>query len=189
MAQDTAPARRPLRRAAGLVVDLGVVAVVVLGLAYLATGFLGLERYAITSGSMSGTFETGSVVLAREVPVADLEVGDVITYLPPSETGVSDLVTHRITEITVADDGAREFVTKGDANLADDPWAFRLDEATQPVVVAAVPALGHLFLALANPTVRLLLVGVPAAILTVLAAKDLVRALRRPTREPRTVTP
>ena len=73
---------------------------------------------------MSGTYDKGSLVLDEVVPVADLEVGDVITYMPP--TG-DHLITHRIAWIGRGAGGARIFRTKGDANPVADPWTFKLD--------------------------------------------------------------
>lgn len=167
-----------LRTTVRVLVNGALVAIVVIGGLLVASGFLGLERYVITSGSMAGTIDTGALVLSRQVPVSELAVGDVITYLPPAESGVRDLVTHRITAITVAEDGVREFRTQGDANRDVDPWTFRLDQPTQAVAAYDVPGIGYVFLLLGDRTLRILLIGVPAAIVTVLAARDLVRAVR-----------
>lgn len=154
-----------------LVTTLGAVA-------YIVPGLLGYERYVITGGSMSGSIERGSVVLEKPVPVADLVVGDVITYLPPADSGVGTLVTHRITEIAPGTAGTTVFATQGDANPDPDPWAFSLASGTQPVVTYAVPHVGHVFVALADPQVRKLVVGVPAAVIALIALRDLVAALR-----------
>ena len=53
----------------------------------------------IVSGSMEPAIPTGSVVYDEVVPVEDLEVGDVITFVPPPEYGIAEPVTHRIVEI------------------------------------------------------------------------------------------
>ncbi|WP_202977807.1 signal peptidase I [Nocardioides daphniae] len=127
---------------------------------------------------MSGTFEKGSLAFEKQVPVADLEVGDVITYLPPADSGVSTLVTHRIVSIEPGEGGTRVLQTQGDANPDPDPWEFSLTSPTQPVVVQTVPALGHVFIALANPQVRILVIGAPAALIALMALRDLLVALR-----------
>ena len=62
----------------------------------LLPGLLGYQRYVITSGSMTGSYDRGSVVFDKVVPVADLEVGDAITYTPPLGSGPSGRITHRI---------------------------------------------------------------------------------------------
>ena len=73
--------------------------VMVLALAFLLPAAFGLQRYVITGGSMEGTYDLGSVVFEESVPVADLQVGDVITYVPPADSGIDTLVTHRIIAI------------------------------------------------------------------------------------------
>ena len=165
---------RGTARAAASLVLLAIVAVCA---AWIAPSFLGMERYVITGGSMSGTFEKGSVVFSEPVPVDQLEVGDVITYLPPPDSGVTTLVTHRITAIRAGEDGARVLRTQGDANPDPDPWRFSLTAETQPVVRHAVPYVGHAFIALADRRVRIAVIGLPASLVALVALRDLVSAV------------
>lgn len=170
------PARRSSvpRRVVALVGWLVVIAVALL---LLLPALLGYDRYAIVGGSMSGTFERGSLALTHEVPVEDLRVGDVITYRPPPETGIEQLVTHRIIDIH-DDAGTRTFRTRGDANPAPDPWTFHLADRRQAVVATTMPLVGWALIALGNPTLRILAIGLPAALVAAVALRDLVRALR-----------
>ncbi|MAY95150.1 signal peptidase I [uncultured Nocardioides sp.] len=165
-------------RARGLLVNLGLGLVMLVALAFLLPSLMGLQRYVIMGGSMEGTYDLGSVVFEEVVPVEDLRVGDVITYVPPAESGIDTLVTHRITEI----DGA-DFRTQGDANPAVDPWTFQLTAATQPRVVAHVPYVGFAFMALADRGTRMALIGLPAALIALWSLVELARALR-PERRP-----
>src|SRR6478736_4484937 len=134
------------------VIIAAVVACVVAALMFVP-GLLGYDRYVITGGSMSGTFERGSLVFERQVPVEDLNVGDVITYLPPAESGISELVTHRVISITPNPDvsGGLVFKTKGDANASADPWTFTLADTVQPRVLGWIPLVGWIFIALSAP--------------------------------------
>ena len=165
-------------RARGLLVNLGLGLVMLVALAFLLPSLMGLQRYVIMGGSMEGTYDLGSVVFEEVVPVEDLRVGDVITYVPPAESGIDTLVTHRIPEI----DGA-DFRTQGDANPAVDPWTFQLTAATQPRVVAHVPYVGFAFMALADRGTRMALIGLPAALIALWSLVELARALR-PERRP-----
>jgi signal peptidase I len=130
----------------------------------LGPALLGYERYVITGDSMSGSYERGSIVYAREVPVPDLEQGDVITYQPPARAGTDGLVTHRIVSIRERR-GERVFRTAGDANGSPDPWRFTLDEPTQARAAFSVPVVGYAFAALAIREVRMLLIGLPALLI------------------------
>ena len=175
-----APLRATAVRTGRLLVDLVLLVVTLAGVAYVLPWALGYDRYVITGGSMSGTFEKGSLVLEKQVPVDELAVGDVITYQPPADTGVSTLVTHRISAISTTEDGTRQLVTKGDANPDPDPWTFSLTEPTQPVVQHAVPYVGYALIALADREVRMIAVGGPAALIALGAMVQLVRGLREP---------
>ncbi len=166
------------RRTAGFVISLLLLGVTLGAAAYVAPGLLGYERYVITGGSMSGTFEKGSLAFEKQVPIGDLAVGDVITYLPPADSGVGTLVTHRIATMAPGKANTLVLTTKGDANADPDPWKFSLTQPTQPVVTYTVPHLGYAFIALANPQVRILVIGVPAAVIALLALRDLFAALR-----------
>ncbi|MGA8846800.1 MAG: signal peptidase I [Nocardioides sp.] len=164
------------RLRAGLV-NLGLAAAVLVALAFLLPSLLGLQRYVIMGGSMSGTYDLGSVVFSEVVPVEDLKVGDVITYVPPADSGIQTLVTHRIADI----DGT-QFVTKGDANAAVDPWSFQLSSGTQARVVQHAPYVGFAFMALADRSTRMAVIGIPAVIIALMSLAELLRTLR-PRRE------
>jgi signal peptidase len=162
------------RRGGSLVLNAACVLITLLALLFILPAAFGLSRYVITGGSMSGTIERGAVVFEETVPVADLAVGDIITYLPPAESGLDTLVTHRIVSI----DGDT-FRTRGDANADVDPWTFQLSSTVQPRVVADVPYVGYLFIALADRGTRMLVIGVPAAIIALLSLRELASGLRR----------
>jgi signal peptidase I len=156
------------------------------GLLLVVPTLLGLDRYVIVGGSMGPTIERGSLVFDEDVPVSELAVGDVITYVPPASTGITRFVTHRIVEVDVDDAGMRSFRTKGDANAAADPWTFELPAERQNRVRFTVPFAGHVLLVLSDPSKRVLLIGIPAGLVAVRALLDLV-GVRRPTRSTRPV--
>jgi signal peptidase len=147
-----------MRKAVSL---LGLAACLALAAGVLVPALLGYQRYVITSGSMTGTYDRGSIVYARDVPTASLRVGDVITYRPP-RPAARGLLTHRIVWIGRDRSGARAFRTKGDANVAPDPWRFTLDHPTQARAAFHVPCLGYALAALSIRQVRMLAIGLPA---------------------------
>ncbi len=175
------PQRRPARRLGSALMNTVLIVATLAGVAYLAPSLVGYERYVITGGSMSGTFEKGSVAFEQPVPVDELAVGDVITYQPPADSGVSTLVTHRILSITPLETGALQFQTQGDANPDPDPWKFQLVSGDQPVVRHTVPLVGWIFVALADRDIRMIAIGVPAGLVALLSLVELGHALR-PTR-------
>jgi signal peptidase len=143
------------------------VAALALGALMLLPPLFGYERYVITGGSMTGTIERGAIVYAKPVPVDELAVGDVITYTPPRGAGPGGKVTHRIVWAGFGESGARAFRTKGDANQTADPWKFELRRPTQARVVAHVPYVGYPLAVLGSRRVRVLVIGLPAALVAI----------------------
>jgi signal peptidase I len=158
-----------VRRAFGIV--LGAVALI-LALAVLVPALLGYQRYVITSGSMTGTYDTGSLVFDRVVPTSSLRAGDVITFRPPGHAG---LVTHRIATVRTAN-GQRVFTTKGDANRVADAWGpIALGEARKARVAFHLPYLGYGLATLSDRHVRMLVIGLPALLIALAALAGLWR--------------
>lgn len=166
---------RLLRRLAGWAITL---AVLTLAAVMLVPTLLGYGRYVLVSGSMTGTYDTGSVVYTKDVPTAQLRVGEVITYAPPAGSSPMKLVTHRIVERKIQD-GRLVLRTKGDANATVDPWTFTLRENTQAVVRFGVPHAGYVVSAFADPRIRKGLIGVPAILIALLAVGGLLRDAAR----------
>jgi signal peptidase len=164
------------RRVGSALAALLVTAGLLLGALLIAPSLLGWERYVITTGSMTGTYDPGSLVLDEVVPTSSLKVGDVITYQPPAGAGPKGLVTHRIVKIrTDKKTGERVYRTKGDANQSVDPWRFLLTDKKQARVKMGIPKVGFFLAALADRTVRMLIVGLPAALIALFVLVGLWR--------------
>jgi signal peptidase I len=151
------------------------VAMVLSAAVMLGPALLGLHRYVILTGSMTGTYNRGSIVFDREVPVSQLKVGDPITYSPPPGFTSQTRVTHRIWSIHRGVNGERIYKTKGDANKHPDIWNFTLNKAMQDEVLFHIPELGYLFLLLSIREFRLVIVGVPALIIGLVQLRQLWR--------------
>lgn len=151
------------------VLDVTATLGVVCALAAVALLLVGWRPVVLVSGSMSPTMPTGSLVLTRPVPAAEVRVGDVVTVPVP---GTDARVTHRVTGLT-AEDGATWATLRGDANETDDAAAYPL-VGTVLRATAAVPGLGRA------------VTGTPATVLTVGAGALVVVALLppRPDRHP-----
>jgi signal peptidase len=166
--------RTSVRRAGRIASGAAFAIVTAIAALVLLPAALGWQRYAIVSGSMTGTYDRGSLVVDDVVPVADLEAGDVITYTPPAG---DHLITHRIAWIGRDPQGRRLFRTKGDANQVADPWTFRLDRSTQARVRFGVPYAGFALAALGRRDVRMGLIALPALAIAAVSLAGLWRRL------------
>jgi signal peptidase len=157
--------RRVLRTLNKVALNLLFVAMFGCAVVLLGPSLLGYQRYIILTGSMTGTYNRGSIVFDKPVPTASLKVGDPITYNPPPGFTSQGRVSHRIYRITVGKNGVRTYQTKGDANKNPDIWHFTLPRPTQDEVKFDVPEIGYLFLILSIRDFRLIVVGVPAILI------------------------
>jgi signal peptidase I len=164
------------RRIGSTLCALLIAAGILFGAFLVGPALMGWERYVIVSGSMTGTYDRGSLVFDELAPTKSLRVGDVITYKPPPGSGPKGLVTHRIVKIGHdKKSGQTYYRTKGDANATKDPWTFTLPGKQQPRVVAGVPKAGFVLAALAERNIRMLIVGFPALLIAIFALVGLWR--------------
>jgi signal peptidase len=166
---------RRLARPAALLSNLALAAGLLFGLMLFVPLTLGMHHYVILTGSMTGTYDRGSIVFDRPVPTDRLRVGDAITYNPPPGLSEHSRITHRIFRVTRDHDGLRTFQTKGDANTAPDSWKFQLALPTQDKVVFHVPYAGFVLEVLSIRNYRLVLVGIPALLVVLSVLRQLWR--------------
>lgn len=140
---------------------LAVLAVAAFLLLAIGPRLMGYQTTTMLTGSMSPGINPGDVVVAGQAPVADIKVGDVITYHIPIED--QRVETHRVVEIKTGDDGLTTVRTKGDANQGIDPWTATLQGKTVYRHVGTIPHLGTAIRALRAPVVSMaLMYGAPA---------------------------
>jgi signal peptidase I len=122
----------------------GAVGGVLCFLLAIASVSLGLRPLVVQSGSMQPTVKLGALVVARDVPAAQLRTGDVVTV----DVGEDRTVTHRIVGITHRKDSAT-LLLRGDANRVADPQPHTVTHAGRMIV--AIPFAGRVAAALAGP--------------------------------------
>lgn len=111
----------------------------------LAGWLLNITPLVFASGSMSPTYDAGALGIAREVPAADLAVGDVVSVVDDR----GHRVTHRIVSVTDEHDGAAVLTLQGDTNEQPDAQPYRVDAADR--VVFGIPYAGYVLNVAASP--------------------------------------
>ena len=143
-------------------IGVGMLVLAALVFLFLAIGprVLGYQTSTMLTGSMAPMINPGDVVVTVPTPIAEVKVGDVITYHIPVED--QRVETHRITDITATADGGVAVQTKGDANNGIDPWIATLQGATVDRHVGTIPGVGNAIRALREPIVmNILMYGAP----------------------------
>jgi len=132
-----------------------------------------LEVKVVKSGSMEPAVHVGSIVVIQ--PAASYAAGDVITFGEDTKTQIP--TTHRIVRVE-GSAAQTAFVTKGDANDAEDPTPTSISKVKGKMLFT-IPYVGY---ALAFARTKLgffLLVGVPASIIVVEELLNIFKEMRR----------
>lgn len=98
------------------------------------TFIFGRASVQLLSGSMEPTYSAGDILIIKKTNASDVNVGDVICFISsdPDIYGLKN--THRVVGITSDDFGKISFITKGDANPENDPYAVSEDNVIGVVV-------------------------------------------------------
>ncbi len=148
-----------------------VILVVILALALVGIRLLGVQVYAVLSGSMEPEYPTGSLIYVRPVEPAELEVGDVITFMVNEDT----VATHRIYEILVSEEDPTviRFRTKGDVNNAPDGSLVHYKNVLGSPIFA-IPYLGYVASFIQHPPGTYFAIAIGAIVLLQVFLPDLI---------------
>lgn len=119
---------------------------------------IGTKLYVVQSGSMEPSIKTGSVVLTKNEE--DYRINDVITFFA---TDKRNTTTHRIFNIKESNYKPL-FITKGDANQAEDREGIN-EENILGKVVFTLPYLGYVVSFTKTQMGFIFLIIVPAVII------------------------
>ena len=99
---------------------------------------------AVLTGSMRPDFGPGAALLTERIAVDAIKPGMVVLFVPPGE---HHEYAHRVTSVTLSKTGPI-ITTKGDANMAIDPWHAKLVTPYANQVIGSVPGIGTVFVAI-----------------------------------------
>lgn len=80
----------------------------------------GIRMFVIVSGSMEPVYNIGDILIAKETPSKDINVGDDVVYLGSNKDFKNMIITHRVIEKN-EENGKYIFRTKGVNNQFEDP--------------------------------------------------------------------
>lgn len=134
---------------------------------------MGFSILRVLTGSMEPEIPENAMLLVRKTDPETLKAGDVISFYSPDPLLDGALNTHRI--LRVEREGDRlQFITKGDANPAEDQQRVSEDSVVGKVVFVST-AIGKLVRLISNPLVFGLAILLPLAVMLI---GNLVSALR-----------
>jgi signal peptidase I len=161
----------PLRRAARTLSLAAVAFAVSIGASVTLPVALGQHAFTVLSGSMEPALRTGDVVVVTRIAPTEARIGDVVSFRSPDVPGRT--ITHRVVDVT-ASGTALHFVTRGDANSADESWSIDRT-GTIGRVEYRIPKLGFVTNRIGSKVGRFAFLVVPALLLALLELKRIWR--------------
>ena len=159
-----------IRKIANGLSTVVMVLVVLLALTLVGGRLFGMQTYAVLSGSMEPAYPTGALLYVRKVDPADVQPGQVITFLLDEHT----VATHRVVEVIPDPEeaGIYRYRTKGDANEAADAGLVHCKNVLG-TPVACVPYLGYVITWIQNPPGTYIAISAAAVLLLLVFLPDL----------------
>jgi len=161
--------RRVTRAAGRIAKAVGVAALVLASVGLLgvlvASQAAGYRTLVVRSGSMTGTADVGSLVIARPIEPEAVDPGDIILMQRQVEGVALEPVLHRVVEVHIDDDGQVVVRTKGDASSAVDPEPYIL-RGTVVTPVLVIERVGLVVGVIQKPAGWLGLVVLPMSLVT-----------------------
>jgi signal peptidase len=123
-----------------------IVALAGLLLMWSTTGLLGFTPTIVASQSMQPALNAGDIAFIMNVPTNTIQIGDIVQY-----QSANGPILHRVIDKYV-DRGVLWFVTKGDANNAEDPPVMEVNVMGKAVFT--IPQLGWVSVYLREAVVK-----------------------------------
>lgn len=138
----------------------------------------GYKAYIVMSDSMSKTdFDTGDLILVKEVDPTTLKEGDIIAYTSQNTDSYGDTITHKIRRLTTDAEGNPGFVTYGTTTDTDDETVV-----TYPYILgkhtSTIPKIGTFFNFLKTPQGYICCIFVPFMLLILYQGINCIRLFK-----------
>lgn len=114
----------------------------------------GIKTFCIISGSMEPQIQINDIVIVKEVPETEINVGDVISFNTDGE-----IVTHRIIAIEKGQYNKNLYITKGDANNVEDEEKITYEDI-EGKYIKKIPKVGKIIFALKSKTTLVIVLAV-----------------------------
>ena len=139
----------------------------------------GCRFYYVLTGSMEPDIKQGSLIVAKETPIDELKVGDVISFISSDPDIEGEINSHAIYSIDKNDEGIVEFTTKGSNNPEPDDYKVYEDDIKGKVIFDS-HAIGSFFEFVSDRRVSFCLTVLPIAIIVVINLIDLFVIINTP---------
>lgn len=152
----------------GEIVFVAVVVTLCLLIIVISKGYhpslFGYQILRVLTQSMVPTLEENSLILIKEVPPEEIEVGDIITFVSEDPDLLGFYNTHRVNRIEIdPETGEEYYITKGDLNTMEDLYPVHYKDVAGELVyiIPYGTVIGKAIVAMADSRVYFCVVMLP----------------------------
>ena len=144
--------------------------VILTAIALVGVRLIGLQPFAVLSGSMEPTYKTGSLIYVKKVDYRTLKEGDPITFMLDEKS----VATHRIVEVIPdpEEPATIRYRTKGDANDSVDGGLVHYKNVIGKPVFT-IPYLGYVSNYIQHPPGTYVVISAGAILMLLMFLPDL----------------
>ena len=142
-----------------------VTVAVIFAVLLVGVRLFGIQVFSVVSGSMEPNIPVGSLIYVQKVDPAEVQPGDVITYVLSNNMPS----THRVVRVDAEN---QHFYTKGDANEAEDGAPVHFNNLIGKPVFT-IPKLGYVAHYIQHPPGMYVAIAAGALILLLVFLPDL----------------
>ena len=109
-------------------------------------GVLGYTPLIVLTDSMYPDIKSGDIIICKDIDPTDIKEEDVISFFDPADKNHTAVVTHKVIEVVIDEDGNRYFRTKGTNNNAEDKMLVPAENLVGIWTEVRFGGLGHVAL-------------------------------------------
>ena len=140
-------------------------------------GVFGYKFFIVLSDSMKGEFNTGDVIVVKEVDSNNIKAGDIISFKSIDPLSYGSIVTHKVREET-SYEGNKAFTTYGINTGTNDPYPVPGDQILGKYSFNIAKA-GYVFQFLKSPAGYFVMIFIPFFLIILLEGFRFFRLIKK----------
>ena len=143
-------------------------------------GVLGFTPLIVLTDSMYPDIKSGDIIICKDIDPTDIKEEDVISFFDPADKNHTAVVTHKVIEVIIDEDGNRYFRTQGTNNNAEDKFSVPAADVIGIWTEVRFPGAGHVALFMQSTWGLIVCIFMPLALFV---AYELLRRRKQDTKQ------
>lgn len=141
----------------------------------------GVSYFRVATGSMEPTITTGSLIISKDADIEKIEIDDIICFRSKESNMLGQVITHRVVDKIVNEEGQIYLETCGDANPSVDGYYVTENNLIGKVSYYTKEGnvIARIFTMLTSKTGFLSCIVFPVLLISGIIMKDSVKSIKK----------